>query len=65
MGPKSRQEWLEAIAPRYRKASRQEKRKILDEFCAVGFAEVQILRSFRNARTKNPAVIAVEVLAKR
>ena len=35
MGPKSRQEWLEAIAPRYRKASRDEKGKILDEFCAV------------------------------
>ena len=35
MGPKSRQEWLEAISPRYRKASKKGKGKILDEFCAV------------------------------
>ena len=35
MSPKSRQEWLEAIAPRYRRASKEEKGKILDEFCAV------------------------------
>ena len=35
MGPKARQELLEAIAPRYRKASKPDKTKILDEFCAV------------------------------
>jgi hypothetical protein len=35
MGPKSRREWLEAIGPRYRKACKKGKGKILDEFCAV------------------------------
>jgi hypothetical protein len=35
MGRKSREEWLDAIAPRYREASKKEKGKILDEFCAV------------------------------
>jgi hypothetical protein len=34
MSPKSKKEHLAVIAPRYKKASRKEKSKILDEFCA-------------------------------
>ena len=33
MSPRSKKEYLEAIVPRYRKASAQQKSKILDEFC--------------------------------
>lgn len=35
MGPTSKREYLRAIRSRYRKASRSEKSRILDEFCAV------------------------------
>jgi len=37
----------------------------LQEFKNAGFADAAVLRTYRNARTKNPAVIAVDVLAKR
>ena len=35
MSPQARREMLKAVRPRYRKASRQEKTRILDEFVAV------------------------------
>lgn len=58
MSPKSRQQWLDAIAPRYRKASRQEKGKILDEFCAVSGYERKyaIRRLSRWRRRARPEV---------
>lgn len=37
----------------------------LDEFRAAGFAEARILRTIRNARAKNPKVIAAEFCASR
>lgn len=37
----------------------------LDEFRAVGFADVVLLRASRNRRTKNPGVLAAEVRARR
>jgi len=37
----------------------------LDEFRAAGFGEVRMLRTTRNARTKNPHVLAAEVHARR
>jgi len=37
----------------------------LDEFRAAGFAEARLLRTMRNARTKNPKVIAAEFCARR
>ncbi|MBI4718860.1 MAG: hypothetical protein HY763_13725 [Planctomycetes bacterium] len=37
----------------------------LDEFRAAGFADAHILRTTRNARTKNPKVIAAEFRARR
>jgi hypothetical protein len=39
MGGKSKKEYLRAIWPRYQRAGREHKKKILDEFCAVcGYA---------------------------
>jgi hypothetical protein len=35
MGPRSKQDYLKSVRPRYLRASRQEKKKILDEFCQV------------------------------
>lgn len=35
MGPRSKREYTEATFLRYKKASRKEKKKILDEFCAT------------------------------
>lgn len=35
------------------------------EFWQAGFAEVKVIRYFRNERTKNPSVEAVEVCAKK
>lgn len=35
MGPRSRQEYLEKIRQRYRRASKEKKTQILDEFCQV------------------------------
>jgi len=37
----------------------------LHEFQAAGFAEAKLLRTVRNARTKNPKVVAAEVWARR
>jgi hypothetical protein len=37
----------------------------LNEFRAAGFAEAVILRTLRNARTKNQRVVAAEVRARR
>jgi arsenite methyltransferase len=37
----------------------------LDEFRAAGFREVVLLRAMRNARTRNPGVLAAEVRARR
>lgn len=37
----------------------------LEEFRKAGFGEVHLLRTSRNARTKNPAVLAAEVRARR
>jgi len=37
----------------------------LDEFKAAGFAAATLLRTARNARTRNPKVLAAEVLASR
>jgi hypothetical protein len=37
----------------------------LEEFRAAGFAEARLLRKLRNARTKNPRVLAAEVVARR
>jgi hypothetical protein len=37
----------------------------LDEFRAAGFVEATLLRTTRNARTKNPKVLAAEVRARR
>jgi len=37
----------------------------LDEFRAAGFRDAVILRTSRNARTKDPRVLAAEVLAQR
>ena len=37
----------------------------LDEFRAAGFADATLLRTLRNARTKNPKVLAAEVKARR
>ncbi len=37
----------------------------LQEFRQAGFKDAAVLRTFRNARTKNQAVVAVEVLARK
>jgi hypothetical protein len=37
----------------------------LEEFRDAGFSEAHILRTTRNARTKNPKVIAAEFLARK
>jgi len=37
----------------------------LNEFREAGFADARILRTTRNARTKNPKVVAAEVSARR
>jgi hypothetical protein len=37
----------------------------LNEFREAGFADASILRTLRNARTKNPSVLAAEVCARR
>jgi hypothetical protein len=38
---------------------------LLAEFRAVGFKEARLLRTLRNARTKNPHILAAEVYAHR
>ena len=53
MGPKTRQQWLEAIVPRYRKASKRDKGKILDAFCAVsGFERKYAIRRLGRGRRR-------------
>jgi len=37
----------------------------LNEFRTAGFADAGILKTMRNARTKNPKVLAAEVCAQR
>lgn len=55
MGSKSRQEWLAAIAPRYRRATKTAKGKILDEFCAVsGWGRKYAIRRLRRWRRRPP-----------
>jgi len=56
---KSKKELLETVRPRYRKAGRKEKQKILDEFVAVtGYHrkyEIRVLNSVRNkGQAKKP-----------
>ena len=48
MSPKSKKEHLKVIAQRYKKATRKEKSKILDEFCAnLGFNRKYAIRRIR------------------
>jgi hypothetical protein len=51
MSPRSKREYVEAVFLRYKKASRGEKTKILDEFCATsGYHRkhaIRVLRSFK------------------
>jgi hypothetical protein len=37
----------------------------LEEFRSAGFREATMLRTYRNARSSNPKVLASEVLARR
>jgi hypothetical protein len=37
----------------------------LEEFLAAGFREARIMRAIRNTRTKNPHVLAAEVVVRR
>lgn len=55
MSPKSRREWLDAVVPRYRRASKKEKGKILDEFCAVsGWGRKHAIRRMGRWRRRKP-----------
>jgi hypothetical protein len=51
MSPRSKREYVEAVFLRYKKASRQEKKNILDEFCATcGYHRkhaIRLLRKFK------------------
>jgi hypothetical protein len=51
MGPRSKREYIEAVFLRYKKASRKEKKKILDELCATcGYHRkhaIRVLRKFK------------------
>jgi hypothetical protein len=51
MSLKSKRELLEVVRPRYLKASKAEKQKILDEFtCATGYHRKHAIRVFKNQR---------------
>ena len=51
MSLKSKRELLEAVRPRYLKASKAEKQTILDEFtCATGYHRKHAIRVFKNQR---------------
>ncbi len=54
MSPRSKKEYTEAIHKRYKKASRSEKRVILDEFCATsGYHRkyaITLLKGFKRFR---------------
>ncbi len=39
--------------------------RVSSEFRAAGFSQAELLRTTRNARTKNPDVVAAEVRARR
>lgn len=53
MGGKSRQDYLEAIAPRYRRAGRKNKKQILDEFCQVcGYHRKHAIRLLNRKSSK-------------
>jgi hypothetical protein len=71
MSVRAKREYVQAIAPRYRRARRPEKRQILDEFCQVtGYHRKHAIRLLNRpapggagpprhrARTYSPAVIA-------
>lgn len=51
MSPRSKREYVEAVFLRYKRASREEKKRILDEFCAVtGYHRkhaIRVLRTFK------------------
>jgi hypothetical protein len=51
MSPRSKREYVEAVFLRYKRASREKKNKILDEFCAtLGYHRkhaIRVLRTFR------------------
>jgi hypothetical protein len=51
VSPRSRREYVEAIFLRYKRASRQEKKGILDEFCATGHYHrkhaIRVLKGFK------------------
>ena len=51
MSPVSRKEYVQAIVERYRQAGRQEKRRILDEFCRIcGYHRKHAIRKLSHAR---------------
>ena len=51
MSLKSKRELLEEIQPRYLKANKREKQKILDEFtCATGYHRKHVIRVLKNQR---------------
>lgn len=51
MGPRSKREYVEAVFVRYKKASRKEKKGILDEFCAIlDYHRKHAIRALRNFR---------------
>jgi len=51
MSPRSKKEYIEAVFLRYKKASRQEKTVILDEFCATcGYHRKHAIRLLRGVK---------------
>ena len=71
MSLKSKQELLAVVRPRYLKASKEEKRKILDEFtCATGYHRKHAIRVLKNRvaktrprkRTAYPTIYRGEVV---
>lgn len=58
MSPRSRREYVEAIFLRYKRASRKEKKGILDEFCATsGYHRkhaIRVLRGFKRFTQPKP-----------
>jgi hypothetical protein len=58
MSPQSKQEYREAVYRRYKKASRQEKTRILDEFCATYRCHrkhaIRVLRRFKRFTKPKP-----------
>jgi hypothetical protein len=55
MSPKSKQELLEVLRPRYLKANKVEKQKMLDEFtAATGYHRKYAIRVLKKPRSKPP-----------